>query len=282
MCPLCHSGNESLAHLQCWCPSLADARIKAHHHVWRTVWAQLTKRGRRDWSFAIEVTAKDLWEQGAPQRHESTRVAWQHSLSHLVDTTPPDDAQDAIDALTQLISDLRTAPQQHALGWQTVIETSDARLKHEMAGILLLIEDGISLDQILAQIHAEMRSLRNNVDEINRKRPDGIAVDWRNKKVFLLEYTRCYDSNKEALQSAEAFKAMRYTPLLTSILSKLGSEWSGRILTFTTGIRGSIDVGTWNTHLTQLDVREKALNLVIQRAVVSTGCPLHGTLSCQK
>jgi hypothetical protein len=187
-----------------------------------------------------------------------------------VDTTPPDEAQDAIDALTQLMVDLRAAPQQHALGWQTVIEMSAARLKHEMAGILLLIEDGISLDQILGQIREEMHALRSNVDSINRKRPDGIAVDWRNKKVFLLEYTRCYDSNKEALQTADTFKTMRYTPLLTTILALLGPEWSGRILTFTTGIRGTIDVSTWHTHLTQLDLGEKARRLVIQRAVEAT------------
>ena len=40
-CMLCGGDNESLSHVQCICPALQDARIRAHHNLVTLLWGRL-------------------------------------------------------------------------------------------------------------------------------------------------------------------------------------------------------------------------------------------------
>ena len=271
-CSLCHGGDETLAHLQCWCPKLSDARIKAHHHVWRSTWAAITDRDLPDWSYVMEMTAERLAELRAPTKHAAAQSEWLSKLSTLTDgdtALEEEEEEGACHALGQLVRDLRAAGEQTKEQRYQLIESSAATRSHEMAGILLVADASDSLDHVLRQIWQE-RSVLMGGAGIARKRPDGFAVNWARRTFYILEYTRCYDSSVDALERADSFKTERYEPLLRALSQRLGRAWSGRTLTFSTGVKGSIDPTKWDVNLKLLGLNETQRASATRRAVGST------------
>lgn len=271
-CSLCHRGNETLGHLQCWCPRLSEARIKAHHHVWRAIWAVMTDRDLQHWSFAMEETADGLAHMPAPAEHAAAQREWHTKLGTLAGddmVLSEGDEEAACRALGELADALRAAGQQTREQRYALIESSAATSAHQMAGILLTAEANDSLDAVLGQIWDERNALRVG-EGIGRKRPDGFAVNWATRSFFILEYTRCYDAQADALERADAFKTERYRRLLQALLKRLGGAWSGMTLTFSTGVRGSIDEDKWVRNLKLLGLDEKKCASAIRRAVGST------------
>jgi hypothetical protein len=138
-----------------------------------------------------------------------------------------------------------------------------------MASILLVASDCPSLESILDQIRRDIRLLGQYNDRLGRKRPDGVGVNWRQKRVCIVENTRAYDEDRNALKIADDFKTTKYGPLLAAILGKLGDGWSGSILPFTTGIRGSVDVRAWDLRLKLLGLDSSARAATIKDAVAA-------------
>jgi hypothetical protein len=272
LCPFCKSGSETLSHVQCWCPSLAEARIKAHHLVWRAVWDKLTEQRSSEWTFAMELTAQKMTDLPADPGYQHVRAYWQRCLHGLDDTVlqPTDPAHEALTALTHLSNTLGSCTAGDAATWLQVILQSEACTLHDMAGTLLLAEVCSTVDPIVAQIHREMNALQQQSCGLMRKRPDGTAVNWAQKKVYLLEYTRAFDMHKDALKRTDDVKAARYKPLLTVLLGALGDGWTGSVLTFSTGVCGSVDANVWDMRLELLGMPKATRTSTIQDAVTAS------------
>ena len=276
-CTLCNGTRESMAHLQCWCPKLAEARIKAHHHVWREVWASVTQCSCRnsssEWTFAIETTVESLTGlRPAPGRHAVMQHEWEAALQGLTDEETQGEETDqdkAWKGLGKLIEELLKAEDQTPEHRMALIAGSEVTKLHEMAGILMKADEGSSLDDVISQIEAERQELRP-VDEVSRKRPDGVAVNWPKRRFFMLEYTRCFDSNNDAMERVDKYKENKYEPLRKAVERKLGSGWTCATLTFSTGVKGSIDEEKWNRQLTQLGLNAVQSGRVIRKAVRAT------------
>ena len=272
ICCLCHSAHESLAHLQCWCPALSEARIKAHHSVWRGVWSAITEREVHDWTFAIEATAQTLAQLPAPREHALVQEEWQRKLRGLTDDDSAlDDAEkdSAFVGLGQLAAQLVGAADQSMEQRYRMIEESGITKLHQCAGILLTAEAHDDLDAVLRQIEAERRELRAGQD-ILRKRPDGFAIHWLTRRFYVLEYTRAYDGHCDGLEKADAFKTARYGPLLRALEQRLGGRWTGTILALSTGVKGSINDARWHEQLGQLGLTKAQSTAAINKAVVAT------------
>jgi len=65
-CLLCDSAAESVAHIQCWCPVLKDARIRAHHSIAGVLFELLVKHSA-EWQIYRELCVSSLRAIDTPQ-----------------------------------------------------------------------------------------------------------------------------------------------------------------------------------------------------------------------
>ena len=80
-CALCACPAETQSHVQCWCPALQEARIKAHHSLAQRLWREIEDATKK-WVFVVEATVETLW--GLPQPIEHID-AWQRACDDIVD-----------------------------------------------------------------------------------------------------------------------------------------------------------------------------------------------------
>ena len=59
-CLLCGQGEESQSHIQCFCPVLKGARIRAHHHLAQQLWAAIARGTAPGFEFHAEMTVSSL------------------------------------------------------------------------------------------------------------------------------------------------------------------------------------------------------------------------------
>ena len=79
--------------MQCWCPALQEARIKAHHSLAQRLWREIEDATKKWVSvFAVEATVETLRLRGLPQPIEHID-AWQRACDEIVD----DDLEAVID-----------------------------------------------------------------------------------------------------------------------------------------------------------------------------------------
>ena len=101
-CTLCGSPAETMAHIQCICPALKEARImsriRAHHNLLERLWKRLWQTSTR---FVIhrEMTVESLRGIEAPL---DCRDEWQRALDELIDSDMASQEEEA--------SDLRKCP----------------------------------------------------------------------------------------------------------------------------------------------------------------------------
>ena len=80
-CALCGHPAETQSHIQCLCPALKEARIRAHHNMAQRLWKGI-ESSTKGWTFAIEMTVAGL--QGLPQPED--RIAeWQRAWDEMTD-----------------------------------------------------------------------------------------------------------------------------------------------------------------------------------------------------
>ena len=96
-CSLCGCSAETMAHIQCVCPALKEARIRAHHNLVKRLWDRLGQASTR---FVIyrEMTVESLQGVEAPL---DCRDEWHRALDELMDSdlAGPDSEVEAADLL---------------------------------------------------------------------------------------------------------------------------------------------------------------------------------------
>ena len=80
-CTLCGHPAETQSHIQCLCPALQEARIKAHHNIAKRLW-QGIRAVTKGWVITTEQTVEGLL--GLPQPEEQIDV-WQRAWDELTD-----------------------------------------------------------------------------------------------------------------------------------------------------------------------------------------------------
>jgi hypothetical protein len=103
--------------------------------------------------------------------------------------------------------------------------------------------------------------------QLRRQRPDGLAINWQKRKLYLLEYTRCFDSRPDALEKNDSRKSDRYSSLLRKILECLGNGWTGDTLPFTMGVRGSVQMNVWVSNMERLGLGQGSMDQVLHASV---------------
>ncbi len=69
---------------------------------------------------------------------------------------------------------------------------------------------------------------------IERQRPDGIGVDLKDRRVFVIEFVRT-DDNPDALRQALVRKNVKYQPLALQLRAVL-PNYSVELFTFVIGV----------------------------------------------
>jgi hypothetical protein len=78
-CTLCGHAAETLAHAQCVCPALKEARIRAHHNLVMMLWRRLERSSSR-WNIHREMTVDALLVLEAPL---DCHAEWQRAVDEL-------------------------------------------------------------------------------------------------------------------------------------------------------------------------------------------------------
>ena len=108
-CALCGHPAETQSHIQCLCPALKDARIRAHHNMAHRLWKGI-QAFTKGWVIAIEQTVAGL--QGLPQP-EARLDEWQRAWDEVQDAHLEGEGErNDSDAATQ-----RKRPDAWAVSW---------------------------------------------------------------------------------------------------------------------------------------------------------------------
>ena len=110
-------------------------------------------------------------------------------------------------------------------------------------------------------------------DRFWKRRPDGFAVNGRNKTVFILEFTRSDDSWDDFITRTEERKNERYKSFVSALsrwlnsrlTSKDNGTWRVEQINFTTGVRGSIDEVAFSKNLAKLLVPANKVKTIRER-----------------
>ena len=133
-CTLCGGDNESLSHVQCICPALQEARIRAHHNLVTLLWGRLLGQASPTWVIHREMSVMSLLGMEAPlDCHDE----WQRAMDDLSDLDL--DGPDGDPALRAGL--LRKRPDGFAINWVGKLSSSlssPAPLIAELTGTLLL------------------------------------------------------------------------------------------------------------------------------------------------
>ena len=78
-CSICCHATETLSHVQCVCPALKEARIRAHHNLVTKLWGWLEKASPR-WRIHQEMTVDALCGLEAPL---DCHADWQRAVDEL-------------------------------------------------------------------------------------------------------------------------------------------------------------------------------------------------------
>ena len=103
---------------------------------------------------------------------------------------------------------------------------------------------------------------------IHRQRPDGYFINWKNKELFILEFTRTFDSQLGNLTQADARKIARYHNL-QRVMQNCLPQWVVKTLPFTVGVRGSLH-RVWRQNLTLLGIPRKHHDHILKTVIQST------------
>ena len=104
--------------------------------------------------------------------------------------------------------------------------------------------------------YAETRSVseRSNQPNVRSQRPDGVFIDWNRRDLVILEFTRPMDNDLQSLGRADSQKEEKYGRLKSKLERTLPFGWTIKIVTFSVGVRGTIDQDRWEQALTTVGV----------------------------
>lgn len=110
-CLLCNGDAETIAHIQCWCPALKEARIRAHHSVAGVIFERLRKY-TSNWQIHTETPVSSLRAIDTPPDLYDT---WNRMVDELEESneSDPEDSDDV--AVARTMGRLR--PDGWAVSW---------------------------------------------------------------------------------------------------------------------------------------------------------------------
>ena len=110
-CALCGHPAETQSHIQCSCPALKEARIRAHHNLAQMLWKGISD-ATKQWVIAVEQTVSGLLGLEQPEEHID---AWQRAWDEISD---PDLEGEGDDELADVEAGLqRKRPDAWAVSW---------------------------------------------------------------------------------------------------------------------------------------------------------------------
>jgi hypothetical protein len=80
-CALCGHPRETQSHIQCSCPALKEARIRAHHNLAQTLWKGILG-ATKQWVITVEQTVSGLLGLAQPEEHIDV---WQRAWDEISD-----------------------------------------------------------------------------------------------------------------------------------------------------------------------------------------------------
>ena len=279
LCPLCGTGTETLCHAQCLCPALQHARRKAHHHGWDAAYKLLSEKANKHWVLRKEMSVASLKSLPVPSDRS---MAWERLTEFLHDDTlsVEDPHEEAIQLISELITDIKLSLNdsrklsQIVAGGESIKRLLSEAYYEDPEWLATTLDDPTELLDMLEDELEHNKTAREDLRRssiplcsLERKRPDGIAINWKKKKLCFLEYTRCFDSSPTSLIASDKYKVSKYTPVVDSLTRELGSGWTGSIMSFSIGIRGSIDVSNWTRHMKELGIPASTIPNILQASV---------------
>ena len=75
--------------------------------------------------------------------------------------------------------------------------------------------------------------------------------------------------NSENLERTKIFKIRKYAEMCERIERALGPPWVGEVIAFTAGVRGSLEVKTWEQNLKAIGVQKTGVEKVNNSATKS-------------
>jgi hypothetical protein len=112
-CTLCGHPAETQSHIQCLCPALKEARIRAHYSMTQMLWKG-TKDSTRGWTIVTEQTVAGLQGPGLPQQEEQID-AWQRAWDEVDDMHL--EGEEEVQADTEMAAK-RKRPDAWAVSWE--------------------------------------------------------------------------------------------------------------------------------------------------------------------
>jgi hypothetical protein len=209
-------------------------------------------------------------------------MAWERLTEFLHDDTlsVEDPHEEAIQLISELITDIKLSLNdsrklsQIVAGGESITRLLSEAYYEDPEWLATTLDDPTELLDMLEDelehnktAREYLRSSSIPLCSLERKRPDGIAINWKKKKLCFLEYTRCFDSSPTSLIASDKYKVSKYTPVVDSLTRELGSGWTGSIMSFSIGIRGSIDVSNWTRHMKELGIPASAIPNILQASV---------------
>ena len=106
--------------------------------------------------------------------------------------------------------------------------------------------------------------------DTSRQRPDGVLINWKRRRLHILEFTRPYDSRRTSLAKNNLYKLLKYEPLRRRINNALPTPWTTSVTAFAVGVRGTADEPAWSTALRHLGIRRRHHDQIIKTAISSS------------
>ena len=100
-----------------------------------------------------------------------------------------------------------------------------------------------------------------------------MAIDWTNKKIYVLEFKRTSDQRSNYRSRGEARAAEQHDVLIKSLKEVFWKRfhgqaaWDAKLITFVGGTCGSVKVDKFNEHLEELQV-SKGKHRTIRKGLV--------------
>jgi ribonuclease HI len=111
-CVLCGHATETQSHIQCMCPALKEARIRAHHNLANALWAGISAAGR-NWVIGKELTVAGLQSLNPPSHRLDE---WYRAMDEVTDEQL--EAEVGEEEASSLASMLRQRPDACAVSWE--------------------------------------------------------------------------------------------------------------------------------------------------------------------
>ena len=273
---------ESLGHIQsAYCLGQVDTARAAHNRCFEQLQHDLNKFKAENSTMEFitleaEQSFKTLWE-----KHAFTEVCSFDAFSEevaLFERQRPASSEERAD----MVENLRAKGVDQPEKWQT---------RCSICGECMSRDDGKVACGLPCHTACWLRHrdesnpvgarfwtrVKTNVDKISRKRIDGVAVDRRKKRIFLLEFKRTSDATDDYRCLTEKRATAQYESITSGLqLAATQNGWEVTQLNFVAGNR-SVNVEKWEENFKKLKI-PKACWKQIRRRLVMTLLQEHENL----